>query len=64
MQSNLLKGYSRMGTALAGLHRFDEAIQEYEKGLKLEPNNQQIKEAFEEAQKQKESTSSFIVTFC
>jgi len=57
LKQDWAKGYSRMGTALVGLHKFDEAIAEYEKGLKLEPTNQQIKEALDEARKAKDRSS-------
>ena len=33
------KGYSRLGAALYGLERLDEAIEAYDKGLELDPNN-------------------------
>lgn len=36
------KGYSRKGSALAYLGRHDEAIETYNKGLELDPNNEQL----------------------
>lgn len=42
------KAFSRKGTALAYLGRLDEAIETYEKGLQLDPNNQQLKDGLSE----------------
>lgn len=42
------KGYSRQGAALAYLGRTDEAIAAYEKGLKIDPNNAQLRESLAE----------------
>lgn len=42
------KGYSRKGAALAYLGRDDEAIEAYESGLKVDPNNAQLKEGLSE----------------
>lgn len=36
MNSSWAKGYLRKGASLHGLRRFDDAIQAYEAGLKLE----------------------------
>lgn len=44
------KAFSRKGTALAYLGRLDEAIETYEKGLQLDPNNQQLKDGLSEVQ--------------
>jgi stress-induced-phosphoprotein 1 len=46
------KGYSRKGTALHGLGRFEEAAEVYEKGLTIEPNNVQMKEGLQEVKKE------------
>ncbi|XP_041984318.1 stress-induced-phosphoprotein 1 [Aricia agestis] len=46
------KGYSRKGSALAFLGKYDEAIAAYEKGLELEPNNQQLASGLAEVKKQ------------
>lgn len=42
------KGYSRKGAALAYLGRVEEAIAAYESGLKVDPNNAQLKESLTE----------------
>jgi len=47
------KGYSRKGAALHFLGKLDEAVATYTQGLKLEPENAQIKQALEEVQKAK-----------
>lgn len=46
------KGYSRKGSALAYLGKHEEAITAYEKGLELEPSNQQLSSGLEEVKKQ------------
>ncbi|XP_023246002.1 stress-induced-phosphoprotein 1 isoform X2 [Copidosoma floridanum] len=38
------KGYSRKGSALAYLGRLDDSINTYEKGLMLDPTNEQLKQ--------------------
>ncbi|KAJ1519420.1 hypothetical protein ONE63_004712 [Megalurothrips usitatus] len=42
------KGYSRKGSALAYLGRTDEAIEAYEEGLRVDPNNAQLAEGLRE----------------
>ena len=39
------RGYSRKGLALFYLNRIDDAIKTYEEGLKIEPDNEQLKDA-------------------
>lgn len=39
------KGYARLGHALFGQGKFDEAVVAYEKGLKLEPDNASMKQS-------------------
>lgn len=48
------KGYSRKGSALAYLGEHEEAIAAYEKGLQLEPGNQQLASGLTEVKKQAE----------
>lgn len=48
------KGYSRKGSALAYLGKHEEAIAAYEKGLELEPSNQQLASGLAEVKKQAE----------
>ncbi|KAI9022487.1 hypothetical protein DFJ74DRAFT_93060 [Hyaloraphidium curvatum] len=45
------KGYSRQGAALHGLKRFDEAEKAYREGLKIEPENAQLKKGLEEVER-------------
>lgn len=45
------KGYSRKGSALAYLGRKDEALDAYEAGLKIEPENVSLKEGLSDVQK-------------
>lgn len=44
------KGYSRLGYALFQLGRYEEAKDKYQEGLKLDPDNQQLKEGLTEAE--------------
>ena len=44
------KGYSRLGYALLQLGRYEEAKDKYQEGLKLDPDNQQLKEGLTEAE--------------
>jgi len=48
---NWLRGYQRKGTALQNLKRYAEAVAAFKKGLELEPNNAQIKQSLEDAEK-------------
>lgn len=45
----MLKGYSRLGSSFYSLGRFQDAVEAYEKGLKYDPSNVQMKEALEDA---------------
>lgn len=49
---NWSKGYSRKGSALAYLGRLSDAIAAYEKGLELEPGNQQLASGLAEVRKE------------
>lgn len=42
------KGYSRLGAALSYLNRDTEALEAYQQGLKVDPNNAQLKTALDE----------------
>lgn len=44
------KGYSRKGAALFGLGRLDEAVDAYNEGLKLDPNNALLKKGLEDVE--------------
>lgn len=46
------KGYSRKGSALAYLGKLNDAVAAYEKGLELEPGNQQLASGLAEVKKQ------------
>lgn len=48
----LFQGYSRKGSALAYLGRYEESVKAYEEGLKLDPNNVQLKDGLAEVQAQ------------
>lgn len=48
------KGYSRLGSTLTFLKKYDEGIAAYEKGLQLEPGNQQLIAGLSEARNQKQ----------
>lgn len=57
-----LQGYSRKGAALAYLKNHDEALAAYAEGLKLDPNNEQLKEGVKEVQAQlREGKYYFII---
>merc|ERR1719273_805090 len=43
------KGYSRVGLALYQMGKYYEAKDEYEKGLKIDPNNATLKEGVSQA---------------
>lgn len=45
------QGYSRKGAALHGLKKFAEAEKAYEAGLKIEPENAQLKKGLEEVER-------------
>ncbi|XP_011693913.1 PREDICTED: stress-induced-phosphoprotein 1 [Wasmannia auropunctata] len=52
------KGYSRKGSALAYLGRYDESIRAYEKGLQLDPNNAQLRSSLAEVRAQKTAAAT------
>ena len=57
IKSDWGKGYQRRGMALHGMNQFDEAIKDYETGLKLDPENAQLKQSYEQCKKDKELSS-------
>ena len=44
----VLQGYSRKGAALGFLERYEDAVSAYKEGLKLEPDNEQLKVGLED----------------
>ena len=52
------KGYMRRGLALAGQNKLEDAIDAYEKGLSLEPENAQLKSNLASAQQAKARASA------
>jgi stress-induced-phosphoprotein 1 len=50
LKADWAKGYSRKGAALHGLGKMEEAIQAYNSGLKIDPNNAQLKKGLEDAE--------------
>ncbi len=58
-----LKGYSRKGAALSFLKRYDDAINVYEEGLKIDPNNQQLLNDLETARKDSSGPSGGGLNF-
>lgn len=51
------KGYSRKGAALHGLGKLDDAVVAYSQGLKIEPENAQLKQALDEVEKVRQQRS-------
>jgi stress-induced-phosphoprotein 1 len=49
------KGYQRKAMALHALRRFDEATEEYTKGIELDPANDQLKQGFAKCQQDVEA---------
>jgi len=46
---NFTQGFSRKGTALCYLNRYEEAATVFMEGLEIDPDNQQLKNGLEEA---------------
>eukprot|EP01062_Namystynia_karyoxenos_P019115 TRINITY_DN17159_c0_g1_i1.p1 TRINITY_DN17159_c0_g1~~TRINITY_DN17159_c0_g1_i1.p1 ORF type:complete len:592 (+),score=303.25 TRINITY_DN17159_c0_g1_i1:109-1776(+) len=47
------KGYTRLGAAFQGIHRYDDAIAAYERGLKIDPSMEALKSGLAQAQELK-----------
>ena len=52
------KGYTRKGASLHSLRRYDEAIQAYQDGLSIAPEDSGLKSGLAEVQKVKETSSN------
>jgi len=50
IKSDWPKGYSRKGAALHGLGRLDEAVDAYNEGLKIDPNNALLKKGLQDVE--------------
>lgn len=50
MAASFAKGYLRKGQAEMGLGRLEDAMSTFEKGLKADPENAQLKQAMQQAQ--------------
>eukprot|EP01013_Petalomonas_cantuscygni_P022526 TRINITY_DN434_c0_g1_i4.p1 TRINITY_DN434_c0_g1~~TRINITY_DN434_c0_g1_i4.p1 ORF type:complete len:592 (+),score=178.84 TRINITY_DN434_c0_g1_i4:321-2096(+) len=49
LNPNFAKGYGRVGAALVGQHRYEDALAAYREGLDRDPNNQALKDGAAEA---------------
>lgn len=58
LKSDWVKGYSRKGAALAYLKKYDRALSAYNEGLKIDPQNEQLKEGVEEVKAQASAKDS------
>jgi len=58
LKSDWGKGYSRLGTALAYMQRFDEALEAYKDGLKYDPENAQLKAGVQETESKLKNASN------
>jgi len=52
LEPHWCKAYMRRGLAYEGLHRYEDALNAYKKGLKLEPQNKELKEKYLELKEQ------------
>lgn len=60
IDANYSKAYSRLGLALYSLGDFSEAVDAYEKGLKLDPTNATMKQQLQAAKDKAKSSSSSV----
>jgi stress-induced-phosphoprotein 1 len=60
LKPDWVRGYTRKGLAEFYLNKYEEAIETYEKGLKIEPNNAQLLEGLQRAQEKLTSSSNPI----
>ncbi|CAG8842908.1 1264_t:CDS:2, partial [Racocetra persica] len=51
LKNDWAKGYSRKGAALHGLGKIQEARETYQEGLKIDPNNAQLKKSLEDLER-------------
>jgi stress-induced-phosphoprotein 1 len=64
LKPDWVRGYTRKALAEFYLEEYEKAIQTYEAGLKLDPNNQQLKDGLEQARsKQKEASNPMAGLF-
>ncbi|CAG8525898.1 18364_t:CDS:10, partial [Racocetra fulgida] len=61
LKSDWVKGYSRKGAALHGLGKIQEARETYQEGLKIDPNNAQLKKSLEDLERA-EKALMFLLT--
>lgn len=57
------QGYSRKGAALSFLNKKKEAEEAYKAGLKVDPNNQQLKDALNELEAAADGSHSHFATY-
>jgi tetratricopeptide (TPR) repeat protein len=58
------KGYSRLGGALFGQGKHQEAVGAYKKGLDVDPDNAMLKKGLEDAQQAMRGSGALRAKFC